>query len=184
MFLNISYLKLLFYYVVVFDFFDASKAGLAISQAMILTGMVQLGSQQATEVVNQMMSVERILEYTNLEQESSEGSTKGNLNYNNLLTITTFVTTFLDDLPVWPSKGHIKFKNMFLRYQLNDPPVLKNLNFSILPGQKVSNWYNYHDYFVYLNSVVNLKAIYVNMFNEKLLVITYYYYPRTNKDKW
>lgn len=58
----------------VYEFFDASKAGLAISQAMILTGMVQLGSQQATEVVNQMMSVERILEYTNLEKESSEGS--------------------------------------------------------------------------------------------------------------
>lgn len=83
--LYIDFCTVIFIAAVIFSFiflneidesFDASKAGLAISQAMILTGMVQLGSQQATEVVNQMMSVERILEYTTLEKETFEEGEK------------------------------------------------------------------------------------------------------------
>lgn len=59
------------FFCIVNSAFDDSKAGLAISQSLILTGMVQMGSQQVTEVINQMTSVERILEYTKLEKERS-----------------------------------------------------------------------------------------------------------------
>lgn len=101
------------------EFFDDSKAGLAISQSMILTGMVQMGSQQTTEVINQMTCVERILEYTKLDTEklaiSAQNAIKG----------------------IWPSQGKIEFKRMFLKYAPTEPAVLKNLNFSISAGQKV-----------------------------------------------
>lgn len=45
----------------------SGNVGLAISQALILTGMVQYGIRQATETMQQMTSVERILQYTDLE---------------------------------------------------------------------------------------------------------------------
>lgn len=48
-----------------------SMVGLAISQSLILTGMVQYGMRQLAEVVSQMTSVERIFEYTKLEQEAA-----------------------------------------------------------------------------------------------------------------
>lgn len=45
----------------------SGDVGLAISQALILTGMVQYGIRQCTETMQQMTSVERILQYTDLE---------------------------------------------------------------------------------------------------------------------
>lgn len=42
----------------------SSNVGLAISQALILTGMVQYGIRQSTESMQQMTSVERVLAYT------------------------------------------------------------------------------------------------------------------------
>lgn len=45
----------------------SGNVGLAISQALILTGMVQFGIRQITETTQQMTSVERICQYTDLE---------------------------------------------------------------------------------------------------------------------
>lgn len=44
--------------------------GLAISQTLILTGMLQFGVRQTAEVISQMTSVERILQYTHIEREA------------------------------------------------------------------------------------------------------------------
>lgn len=45
----------------------SGNVGLAISQALILTGMVQYGVRQAADTMQQMTCVERIMEYTNLK---------------------------------------------------------------------------------------------------------------------
>ena len=47
-----------------------SEAGLAVSSAMALTGIFQWCVRQAAEVENQMTSVERIMEYSNLSSEA------------------------------------------------------------------------------------------------------------------
>ena len=37
----------------------------------------------------------------------------------------------------WPPSGYIQFNNVSLKYRDNLPTVLKNLNFSVYPGEKV-----------------------------------------------
>lgn len=95
---------------------ESSNVGLAISQALILTGMVQYGIRQTTESIQQMTSVERVLSYTKLESEPSPAK-----------------CPTLD----WPWKGHIEFKLMSLYYDINTAPVLKNLTLMIQSGSKV-----------------------------------------------
>lgn len=47
----------------------SSNEGLAISQALILTGMVQYGIRQMMESFQLFTNTERVLQYTKLEQE-------------------------------------------------------------------------------------------------------------------
>ncbi|XP_017787048.1 PREDICTED: probable multidrug resistance-associated protein lethal(2)03659 isoform X2 [Nicrophorus vespilloides] len=96
------------------------NVGLAITQAIGLTGMFQWGMRQSTELENQMTSVERVLEYSNLESERE-------------------LITPPDKKPKkeWPEHGEVKFSKLYLTYNPNDPPVLRNLNFVIKPKDKV-----------------------------------------------
>ncbi|KAL4704833.1 hypothetical protein ACJJTC_001308 [Scirpophaga incertulas] len=96
------------------------NVGLAITQAMGLTGMFQWGMRQSTELENQMTSVERIEEYSNIESEpplQSEPAKK--------------------PPPSWPEAGRVEFKHVFLYYSPGEPPVLKDLCFVIQPKEKV-----------------------------------------------
>jgi ATP-binding cassette subfamily C (CFTR/MRP) protein 4 len=43
--------------------------GLAITQAIGLTGLIQKGIRQSAELENQMTAVERVLEYSKVEKE-------------------------------------------------------------------------------------------------------------------
>lgn len=94
------------------------EVGLAITQAAALTGIVQWGMRQSAEVANQLMSVERVLEYKHLPQEKQPDIPK--------------------ILPTaWPDKGRIIFNNMGLKYVDTGSLVLKNLNLEIKPNEKV-----------------------------------------------
>lgn len=67
-----------------------------------------------------MNAVERVLVYTELPPEGGDSSSK-------------------EQPPLsWPEKGSIKFENVELAYRENLPLVLKNVSFSINPGEKVS----------------------------------------------
>ncbi|GBP17240.1 Probable multidrug resistance-associated protein lethal(2)03659 [Eumeta japonica] len=82
--------------------------------------MCQWGMRQSAELENHMTSVERVLEYTNLEPEpametAEEFKPKG----------------------VWPSEGRIEFVNFNLRYKPTGDCILRNLKFTIEPKQKV-----------------------------------------------
>lgn len=94
--------------------------GLVISQSLILTGMLQYGMRQTTEVANNMTSVERVLQYTKLDKEGPFESTPAQKPHRD-----------------WPMKGEVKLKNLYLQYSTSDPPVLKNLNLEIPAGFKV-----------------------------------------------
>ncbi|KAL4089621.1 hypothetical protein QTP88_024632 [Uroleucon formosanum] len=94
--------------------------GLVLTQAISLTGALQWGIRQLAELDNQMTSVERVLEYTNVPQEDPLESSP-------------------DKKPPkeWPDKGQIVFKNFHLRYSLNAEYVLKNLNIQIQAMEKI-----------------------------------------------
>lgn len=51
--------------------------GLAITQSIGLTGMFQWGIKQSAELENHMTSVERVLEYFNIEKEAPLESLPG-----------------------------------------------------------------------------------------------------------
>lgn len=71
-------------------------------------------------IVSNMESVERILQYINVEKEGTETS----INRKELVK-------------QWPYFGRITFTNVCLRYTQEGSPVLKNLNFVIKEGEKV-----------------------------------------------
>ncbi|KAJ6635336.1 ATP-binding cassette sub-family C member 4 [Pseudolycoriella hygida] len=103
-------------FIVLYDATFSGNVGLAISQALILTGMVQYGVRQSAESAQLMTSVERILQYTDLEQERSPS---------------------VEPPLSWPQNGHVQFVNMSLKYDPSLPAVLKNLDVDIQPGWKV-----------------------------------------------
>lgn len=86
------------------------------SQSLILVNMVTYGVKQATEVISQMTGVERILQFTSLPQEKTEGPSPPK---------------------DWPQKARLVFRDMSLRYDAESDPVLKNLNIIIESGWKV-----------------------------------------------
>lgn len=97
------------------------SVGLAITQSMALVGMMQWGMRQSAEVANQLMSVERVVEYKYAPEEP-------------LLETPPDIK-----IPrMWPFEGQIKFENVYLRYGDSDEPsVLKNLNLTIEPKEKI-----------------------------------------------
>ncbi|CAG2117983.1 unnamed protein product, partial [Medioppia subpectinata] len=102
------------------DGIPGGSAGLALSSALMLTGVTAWGVRQSAEMESQMTSVERIIEYSRLPQEA--------------------VLTAHDNHkppPDWPSKGRIELNHMYLFYEGSDKPVLKNLNCVVKSGEKV-----------------------------------------------
>ncbi|KAK7882506.1 hypothetical protein WMY93_028680 [Mugilogobius chulae] len=100
------------------DGLDAGAVGLALSYAVTLTGMFQWGVRQSAEIENMMTSVERIVEYANLESEAPwETKTQPPCD--------------------WPKTGAITFDNVNFSYSPSKPSVLKNLNITFSSREKV-----------------------------------------------
>lgn len=61
-----------------------------------------------------------------------------------LFCISKYEFSFLATQPPkeWPSSGNLEFSNVYLKYAADDPPVLKNLNFEIKNGWKVTTLYS------------------------------------------
>ncbi|XP_063809091.1 ATP-binding cassette sub-family C member 4 [Pseudophryne corroboree] len=97
---------------------DAGQVGLALSYAITIMGAFQWGVRQSAEVENLMISVERVMEYTQLEKEAKWESKKR-------------------PPPDWPSKGMIVFENVNFAYSLDGPLVLRHLTALIRPKEKV-----------------------------------------------
>ncbi|ODN02112.1 Multidrug resistance-associated protein 4 [Orchesella cincta] len=119
----LDWLSVVFIAFVAFSFMlsnqDGAQVGLAVSSAMMLTGMLQWGVRQSAEVENQMVSVERVMEYTKIEPEAALESTQ-------------------DKKPPkdWPKNGEIIMRDVQLGYG-DDAPVLKNITCTFKSKEKV-----------------------------------------------
>ncbi|XP_068992206.1 probable multidrug resistance-associated protein lethal(2)03659 isoform X2 [Neodiprion pinetum] len=113
--------------------FSGSQVGLAITQAMALTGVIQWGMRQSAEVANQLMSVERVIEYTQLAPEPNLRD-KGITKKRKAKSMSQPPPPPPQD---WPSYGCIRLIDVYMRYVEDEAPVLKGLNLVIRPGEKV-----------------------------------------------
>lgn len=116
------------------DASNASFVGLLISQSVVLSGPFQWGIRQLIETESQMTSVQRIKEFSQLKAESDDleieedgtmFSSKSSLSSKNQAAVFK------------PKYGEIKFVDLSLSYFTNEPPVLKGLNFTIKPREKI-----------------------------------------------
>jgi len=94
-------------------------AGLSISYALQLTGILNWLVRMATEAETQMISVERVLQFTQLPSEGP--------------------TVIPDNRPPpnWPSKGIVEFKDVQLRYREGLDLVLRGISFSMQSKEKI-----------------------------------------------
>lgn len=101
------------------DAIGGGDAGLVLAQSLTLVGIYQYCVRMTSEFENQMISTERVLEYSNIQPEAD-------------LRIAGKV----EDKD-WPSKGEIILKDVNLRYNRNNEPVLKNITFKVNAGEKI-----------------------------------------------
>lgn len=79
-----------------------------------------MGVRQTAELENNMTSVERIMEYINLEPEEVKAP-------------DSYKT-----IEKWPTNGMIEFKNVNLKYTGKGDRILKSLNFRVNAGESVA----------------------------------------------
>lgn len=85
---------------------------------MTMMSLLQWGIRHSCEVANQLISVERILEYTDLEPEKQPIKQK-------------------QMTQLWPSDGRIEFRNVTYKYAYEAEPVLQRITFEVLPKNKI-----------------------------------------------
>lgn len=106
-----------------FSSIDAGLVGLMMSQALSTTQALNWVVRSASEVEQNIVSVERAIQYTELESEASYEPPS--------------------DAPEshppsdWPTTGQVEFKNYSTRYKDGLPLVLKKLNIAIRAGERV-----------------------------------------------
>jgi ABC-type multidrug transport system fused ATPase/permease subunit len=97
---------------------DSGDAGILFVYLFNLIGLFQWCVRQSCEIENQMIAVERILEYSELPNEPlEEGKIVPSLE--------------------WPKEGEIKFEDVSFSYDKSLPSALKNLTFTIKPSEKI-----------------------------------------------
>jgi ATP-binding cassette subfamily C (CFTR/MRP) protein 4 len=101
----------------VFTVTVGGNVGLMITQTMVLTTLVQYGMKLLGDLDAQMVSTERVVEYTDVTPETDEGT--------------------VIPAPTWPIAGKITFDRVSMRYSLDKQWVLKDVSVGIHPGEKI-----------------------------------------------
>lgn len=98
---------------------SAGLAGLALTSALNLTGLMSWMVRQTTELEVNMNSVERLVEYDDQPTEAPA------------------IIPEHRPLPEWPTRGRIEVQNLTVRYSPDLDPVLHSVSFNINPGEKI-----------------------------------------------
>lgn len=98
---------------------DAGLAGLALTSALNLTGLMNWLIRQTTQLEVIMNSIERITEYKKHDTEKAAIVESNRPDKN------------------WPHSGAITVKNIWVKYREDTDPVLKDVSFTIYPHEKI-----------------------------------------------
>jgi len=99
---------------------SAALVGVSLSYGLELSQFLQQLVKTAAELEQRFTSVERIVEYLNLPQESAG-----------------IVPTDADLPTVWPARGSIEYRDVTMRYRQGLEPALHGLSFSVKAGEKL-----------------------------------------------
>ncbi|KAL1981719.1 hypothetical protein VTN96DRAFT_2276 [Rasamsonia emersonii] len=98
---------------------DAGAAGLSLTYAITFTENILWLVRLYAEAQQNLNAVERVKEYLEVDQEAQA------------------VIPDSRPPPGWPSQGAVEFVNYSTRYRPDLDLVLKNISFTVLPGEKV-----------------------------------------------
>lgn len=104
-------------------YIDPAILGLAIMMLIQLAGLFQWSVRQSAEAENQLVSVERILEFSQLP-------TEGNLDEDPKVDAEAAGSD-------WPSAGEVVFEEVTARYRPELDPSLDGVSFKIKGGERV-----------------------------------------------
>ena len=99
---------------------NAGLIGLSISYALSITQVLNWLVRMTSELEANIVSVERVKEYAELEREASPVTEKINLPAD------------------WPKQGVVQFNNYSVRYRKDLDPVIDRLDLDIVGGQKLA----------------------------------------------
>ncbi|CRG85577.1 hypothetical protein PISL3812_02624 [Talaromyces islandicus] len=101
---------------------DPSSAALVLTYAAMFSESIMWFVQLYAIVQQNLNSVERVVEYTEIEQEANQPLKRA-----------------VYDLPEdWPSRGGVRFDAYTTRYAPELPPVLNDITFNVPPGKRVA----------------------------------------------
>ena len=95
-------------------------AGLSITWALTMTVSLNFWISFVSEAEAKMSSVERVIEYTELPPEPP------------------LVIEDKKPAPSWPSKGHVAFRNVSMRYRPGLKLVLRDVDLDVAPGSRLA----------------------------------------------
>ncbi|KAF9968069.1 hypothetical protein BGZ70_006870 [Mortierella alpina] len=103
---------------------QAAKAGLALSSVIGVCGQLQWAVRMSVEAAILMVSVERMMEYSQVKPEESD---RRRFNPDGSSVVPNG----------WPMEAKVTFTDMSLTYPRGDGPVLKNITLDFKAGEKI-----------------------------------------------
>uniref|UniRef100_A0A0N5C270 Multidrug resistance-associated protein 1 n=1 Tax=Strongyloides papillosus TaxID=174720 RepID=A0A0N5C270_STREA len=94
--------------------------GLSVSYALNITFCLNFAVRQISKLETNIVSVERIKEYSEIKQEAPWKSSKDR-----------------EPMSTWPQEGNIEFKNYSTRYRIGLDLVLRGINAKIKPKERI-----------------------------------------------
>lgn len=111
----------------------AGLAGLSISFALSVTQSLNWSVRMASDLESQMVSVERVKAYSDMDQEAPHFSE----NDPSSTSPSSSTLSGVQSGQSWPSAGEIQMNSVCLRYRQGLPLVLDNLTLTIKSKEKI-----------------------------------------------
>jgi len=135
------------YFLKDYNVVDQGLTSLSLVYVLSLSGLAQWCVRQSAEVENQMVSLERIINYTELDQEEGysnpthdeitvDNNNKIERSEDELLEMVEVGENNHQDKP-WPSNGNLSILSLSVGYEVGGTTILKEIDLHIPSGCKV-----------------------------------------------